>query len=203
MKKSILATLVAIIGIAFSSHAQFGLGLDLGVKAGMAITSPSVSGTQTPGSEISVSGKTSYLGGAFAAVKFSRLAVQGELIFTEQSFELNSPGSNKETIGLTYFNIPLLVKFYLVDKEVLGITLFAGPQFGFRVNESYNDAIKNATSLNSTDISASVGAGLELPLGLRADVRYNHGLGKTLEQTGTDFSISQGVIQVAVGWSFL
>jgi hypothetical protein len=94
------------------------------------------------------------------------------------------------------------LKLYLVG----GLNLQAGPQFGFLASAS-QDAVAGGSvdiknTLKSSDITAALGLGWDLPFGLNIDARYNLGLTKINDVAGSADAKNQ-VIQVSVGFNLL
>jgi hypothetical protein len=108
--------------------------------------------------------------------------------------------------NLNYVNIPVLLKFYLLG----GLHIYAGPQIGFLTGGTYEDLNMAgekveedpADFVKSSDFSLAFGAGMDLPLNLVAEVRYNLGLSDINDITGGVESNSR-VFQLSVGYRFL
>ncbi|OIP49112.1 MAG: hypothetical protein AUK33_11185 [Flavobacteriaceae bacterium CG2_30_34_30] len=177
MKRIILVIFATCFAI--TTNAQ---GIDFGVKAGANFS------TITDASGFD--NKTGFHAGIFLGLKFTdKLALQPELLYSQQGAEFNAG-----KFDLDYVNIPVVLKLYLIQ----GLNLQVGPQFGFVVN----DDIENIGVLAKNkdfDFSGVVGAGYDLPLGLRIDARYNFGLSDVIESE----SWKNGVFSLALGYSFL
>jgi len=153
-------------------------GVDFGVKFGANFANISdASGLDN---------KTGFHAGAFAALKFNdKVALQGELLYSQQGAKF-SPGD----FNLDYVNVPVVVKYYLVQ----GLNIQLGPQFGFLVNDNIKEA-----DPETVDFAAVMGLGYDLPFGLRIDGRYNLGLTEIVKN---DDGKNQ-VFSLALGYSFL
>jgi len=117
--------------------------------------------------------------------------LQPELLYSQQGAEFNAG-----KFDLDYVNIPVVLKLYLIQ----GLNLQVGPQFGFVVNDDITvQGIEGQVKTNDFDFSGVVGAGYDLPLGLRIDARYNFGLSDVIESE----SWKNGVFSLALGYSFL
>lgn len=181
MKKVLIALLVII-----STNTLSAQGLDFGVKAGVNFSSiRDASGLDN---------RTGFVAGIFLGGKLNdNLGVQADLLYSQQGAEFEF-GS----FDLDYINVPIVLKYFV--SESLNIQL--GPQFGVIINDDAQTLLGetiNDIATNDFDISAVVGLGFDLPMGIRLDGRYNFGL--------TDVSKnSEGknsVITLAVGYSFL
>lgn len=157
---------------------SFSQGVDLGIKVGANFASL----TDTD----DVNTRTGLNFGAFATIKFSdKIALQGDLLYSQQGAELLDIGK----VDLDYINVPVVLKYYLVKK----LNIQVGPQFGFLVNDDDLNAA-------STDIAGVVGFGLDLPLGIRIDGRYNFGWTEIFPDVSDQ---KNNVFSLSVGWSIL
>ncbi|GGD92208.1 porin family protein [Planktosalinus lacus] len=175
MKRIIL--LVVVMAFGLNSFSQ---GLELGVKFGANFSTLS----EGPGPEQ----RTGFLGGAFVGIKFSdRIAIQSELLYSQQGAEFDL-----DKVDLNYVNLPVVMKLYLVK----GLNIQGGPQFGFLVDDNLPDSIVEAETF---DLSGIIGAGYDLPFGLRLDARYHFGVTEVEKTT----EAKNQVFSLALGYSFL
>ena len=183
MKK--LLVLVMALGMFGISQAQE---FDLGLKAGVNFSQ------FQDAKNFDSDSRTGLLAGAFVGVKFSdRFVIQPEILYSQQGSD-----SDFGDYHIDYVNVPVIFKFYLIG-DVLNVQ--AGPQFGFVANDDFPEfeAIEEQVEAESFDMSAAVGAGLDLPFGLSVDARYNFGFTETIENTDA----KNGVFSLALGYSFL
>lgn len=170
--------LVAVIAL-FMGTTVFSQSLDLGIKLGANFANIS---------DVSdLSSKTGFQAGAFAAVKFQKVAVQADLLYSQQGAKFKFG-----KFDLDYVNVPIVVKYYLIQ----GLNVQAGPQFGFLVNDDVS-----AGEAKDMDISGVAGLGYDLPFGIRVDARYNFGLTDVSKVAGAEGKNS--VFSIALGYSFL
>lgn len=171
----------------------------LGLKGGLNFSKVDIE-------NISTDNRTGFHGGAFLLMKFSKIGVQPELIFSKQgsSFKFNSQNLDA---NYDYINIPVILKLY----TVAGINIQIGPQFGFIANAeqdvldiSTNTVTKQDVKdqLKGSDISAALGLGWDLPFGLTIDARYNLGLSKINDGSNSPESKNQ-VVQVSLGYKLI
>ncbi|QTY25851.1 porin family protein [Flavobacterium sp. CS20] len=171
----ILKILFAILITAQLTHAQK---IDLGVKIGANFSTLSdVSGFDN---------KTGFNAGFFVGTKISKIGLQAELLYSRQGAEFED-----SDIDLDYINVPVLLKYYLIG----GLNVQLGPQFGFLID----DNLPNLLETKSFDLSGAAGLGVDLPFGLRADVRYVFGLTDVFENSDG----KNGNFTLAIGYSFL
>ncbi|MBW2961171.1 porin family protein [Mesonia aestuariivivens] len=180
MKKLVL--LVVALGMFSISQAQE---FDLGVKAGVNFSQLRDAGD--------VDNRTGVLAGAFVGVKFNKWAIQPEILYSQQGGD-----SDFGDYHVDYVNIPVMFKYYLIGDF---LNLQVGPQFGFVANDDFPEfnAIGDQVESKDFDMSAAVGAGLDLPFGLRVDARYNFGFTDVVENADA----KNGVFSLALGYSFL
>ena len=185
MKKTLLS-LCLLIGLSLSASAQIKFGL--GLKAGLNFADIDISDGPD--------GRTGWHAGAFARLKFTKFAIQAEILYSAQG---------NDELDLDYINIPILAKFYVVG----GLNVYLGPQFGFNVNSSQLELVDEnentvgfADAFDESDISGVIGAGFDLPFGLTIDARYNLGFSdlNNLEDFGFTESVKSRVFQVSVGY---
>lgn len=172
MKNVIFSVLFVLI--AMGTQAQK---FDLGVKLGANFSNVNSI------DEVKFKNKTGLVAGAFLTVGGENFAVQPEILYSQQGAKTDFGDFNMD-----YINVPVMFKFYLVPNL---LNVQAGPQFGFLTHQSLKDQIK----AKDFDLVGVVGAGVDLPLGLRADVRYNFGIDKITKEFGG----KTGVLSIALG----
>ncbi|WP_290626018.1 porin family protein [Altibacter sp.] len=181
MKKLIVLAVIALFGT--SVQAQ---GLDLGIKAGVNFANI------TDASEFS--GRTGFVAGVFLGGKFNdNIGIQGELLYSQQGAEFELGEFN-----LDYVNVPIILKYFVSQ----GLNIQLGPQFGVIVNDDTQTVIGeviNDIATKDFDVSAVVGLGYDLPLGLRVDGRYQFGL-SDVPESGEG---KNSVVTLSIGYSFL
>ncbi|HLU81232.1 MAG TPA: porin family protein [Flavobacteriaceae bacterium] len=180
MKRLILMT--CGIFLALSLNAQE---IDLGIKAGANFANI------TDASNLD--NKTGFLGGAFFAIKFNKMAIQPELLYSQQGAKFDAGD-----FDLTYVNVPIILKYYLIQ----GLNIQIGPQFGFVVKDDISEVfsgIGEGIESNDFDVAGAIGLGYDFPFGLRLDARYNYGFTDVMD--GGEGKNS--VVSLAVGFSFL
>lgn len=180
MKKIIFISAFLLIGI-FQADAQM---LKFGVKAGANFNS--LDGDDAQGLDT----YTSFHFGALLEVKvFENFAIQPELLYSSQGAKVNE--ENIKDINFSYITVPVLAKFYLITDK---LSLEAGPQFSFLVNENVPDQFES----KSFDFAAVGGLGFNFTDNIFAQARYVAGLTDTTK----DAEIKNRVIQVSVGYRF-
>jgi hypothetical protein len=183
MKKNNLFVLALVLmGTTAFSQIRF----DVGLKGGLNFASVNTGATVAQ----NYSNRTGYHFGAYAMVKFTKFAIQPEIVFSRQGQTFTTPSASNLEASFDYINIPIILKFYLIG----GLNLQAGPQFGF-LSSAKGDLINklNNTQLagqdlsnfvNSSDVSIGAGLGWDFPFGLNVNARYNIGLSDVNKYTG-------------------
>lgn len=185
-----------ILALLFSCNTIFAQGIDLGLKAGVNFSNISDVG------DLNLDGRTGFVIGAFAGVKFSdKFAIQGDLLYSAQG--ANSGEEGLDDIDLNYVNVPIVLKYFLTET----FHVHLGPQFGFVVDDNVTRVFSDIAEAEAFDLSGVVGIGLDLPMGIRLDGRYNFGLSdiftSNLEGVEVIEPGQNTVITVSVGYSFL
>ncbi|WP_166921875.1 porin family protein [Flavobacterium poyangense] len=204
MKKMML-TAVAVMAFAFSNAQE----VKFGVKGGINLHT-------LTGDVENESPKVGFQVGGFAEIKISdKFSVQPEILFSTQGAkfeESNSLVSTKDNTCLSYLNVPVMAKFYVVEK----FSLEAGPQIGFLLaakskyetksevfgSESGDEDIKK--DFESIDFGVNFGAGYDFTENLSVGLRYNLGLSNIAKVEAGDekFSVKNSVFALSVGYKF-
>lgn len=197
MKKIIIALAFIAASAGAYAQAQFAVG----IKGGPNFANLNVS---DPGATYKA--RTGWHAGGFVLMKFSKIGIQPEILFSQQGSKIKVQG-NDLNANYSYINIPIMVKLY----TVAGINLQAGPQFGFltKAESDYNPV--TGEPINSTqdfknaykksDVSLAMGVGWDLPFGLTIDGRYNLGLSDVSDQAA--YETKNQVWQISVGYKLI
>lgn len=181
MKKSLIITIALIFTGISTSYAQ---GLKFGVKAGANFST--LEGDNT----YDLSNYTNFHFGALLELEvFQNFSIQPELLYSSQGAKVDSDAV--KDIKYDYVTVPVLAKFYLITDK---LSLEAGPQFSFMINESVPDQFRT----KSFDFAAIGGLGLNITDNIFAQARYVIGLTDTTK----DAEIKNKVIQVSLGYRF-
>ncbi len=181
MKKILIVLLLSIVANVAFAQVQVALGIKAGVNISKfdSNTSDNI---------------TSFHGGAFALFKLTKIGIQPEILLSQQGSKFSDVSLGSQDLKASYLTIPVMLKIYLVA----GLNLQAGPQFGFLTSaELEGKDVKDA--YKSSDVSANIGLGWDLPLGLTIDARYNLGLSEVNADTSLG-SLKSRVIQISVGY---
>jgi hypothetical protein len=188
MKKIIVAAILVLGSV--GAYAQASLGI--GVKGGLNFAK--IDGTSSLGDNYE--SRAGYHFGAFTLIKFGKVGIQPEVLFSKQGTKVSRPNTQDFDANFSYINVPIIVKLY----TVAGINLQIGPQFGFLSRAEWNDEdIKG--SVKNSDVSLALGAGWDLPFGLKIDARYNLGLTKIDNDPARFSNVKNQNIQVSLGYT--
>lgn len=194
MKK--LLTLLLLFFIS-SVSAQ---GLDFGLKLGFNFAN--VSGIDD------FQQRTGLSAGLFAGARLGdKLGFQIDALYSQQGAEVGNTYSDiVQDFNLDYISIPVVVKYYLSDN----LNIHAGPQMGILLNDetSVLNQTFDAIEADTLDWLGTVGIGLDLPLGLRAEARYSFGLTRvngsvTIPSLGTIQEGRTRMTTLSIGYSWL
>lgn len=191
-----------------------GVDFDLGPKMGVNLSQLNASG-----GNMTEPGKNAlgYFGGLFGMIKLTKFGIQPEafLSYDKPTFNLDTSLVNlpstaqqvKTEVQMLNLHIPLLAKYYIIDNEAFGLSLFAGPQFSMLLSQAtkvngqdFKDANgAKQQALKNSNVSAVAGIGIDLPLGFRVDLRYNLGISNISNISGVENRIR--MVQFSVGKS--
>ena len=143
-------------------------GLDFGVKLGFNFAN--VSGIEDFDQRAGLSA------GLFAGARLGdKLGLQIDALYSQQGAEVGQTYSDiVQDFNLDYISIPVVVKYYITEN----LNIHAGPQMGILLNDetSVVGQVFDNIGTDSVDWLGTLGLGLDLPLGLRAEARYSFGL---------------------------
>ena len=148
--------------------------------------------------------------GVAFAVKFNdRYSLQPEMGFSMQGAK--EVYNSSEDFKLHYFTVGVINKLYLVA----GFHLLAGPEFNFKVNDTFSDWYDSDiyddegnylgdTDAQPFDFMIVGGLGYDLPFGLTFEARYKQGLLDVNDffNVDDDKSSLNQVFQIGVAYKF-
>ena len=185
--------IISFILLSFGAHAQASVGI--GIKGGLNFAK--LSGSQDLSANYN--NRTGYHFGAYALIKLGKIGIQPELLYSKQGATV-TVNTNNYDANYDYINVPIIIKLY----TVAGINIQLGPQFGFATSTQLKAASASAQSYNSaiksSDLSAAMGLGWDLPFGLSIDARYNLGLTNNNNIPGTTGDVKNQVIMISAGY---
>ncbi|MBF4518859.1 PorT family protein [Flavobacterium sp. ANB] len=162
MRKIILSALaVMAFGLTNAQSTKFG------VKGGLNLS------TITGGNVEDNKSLVGFHVGGFAEIKIAeKFAIQPELLYSAQGSKFDGgPFFEDFDVKVDYLNIPVLAKYYIVEK----FSVEAGPQLGILLSaKSEGEDVKD--SFKSVDLGFNVGAGFQFTENLSINLRYTIGL---------------------------
>ncbi len=177
--KKIIGLLIVMVSIN-TANAQM---LKFGLKAGANFSN-------LEGDNIEGSTYTSFHFGAVVELKLlENLSLQPEVLYSSQGTKIDSNAF--DDINYNYITIPVLAKFYLTKNK---LSLEAGPQFSFLVNENVQDQFEGETF----DFGIAGGLGYNITEHLFIQARYIAGL----TEASRNAEVTNRVIQLSVGYKF-
>ncbi|WP_047545916.1 porin family protein [Psychroserpens sp. Hel_I_66] len=184
MKKIIVITAATFMTL-FSANAQSdSKALQLGAKGG-------VNFSNIDGDDIGDNkSRTSFNVGLVAEIPLTeRISFQPELLYSGQGFDIQERDQDNAfdtddniEYQLDYIQVPLLFKAYLIK----GLSVEAGPQFGFKINEEIDfqptadggdvDIDRDDSNVKNFDTSLALGSSYKFDGGFFVSARYTFGL---------------------------
>lgn len=174
MKKVFFATILVVLSVVSYGQAK----VELGLKGGVNLAS--LNGGNVDGDNI-----TAWHGGAYGLIKITKIGIQPEALFSKRG---------ADGLDLGYLDVPVMLKYYLAA----GLNLQVGPQFGVLLNAEDANGNDVKGTLKNSDLSAAIGAGFDLPMGLSLTGRYIIGL-SDVNEAGP--SVKGSTWQFSVGYS--
>lgn len=203
----IMVMATALISVNAQSDSK---AFQLGVKGGVNLST--IGGDDLDDAD----SRTSFNAGLFMEIPISeRFSFQPELLYSGQGFDIKE--RNQDNIfdtadnieyQLDYIQVPLMLKVYLIE----GLSVEAGPQVGFKINEKIDfktdggviDIDKDDSYVKNFDAGLAVGAAYKFNNGFFVNARYTHGL-TTIFKDKTIFEgvdAKNKVFQFGVGFAF-
>ncbi|KIA99659.1 hypothetical protein OA88_19535 [Flavobacterium sp. JRM] len=201
--KKITLSIIAVLAFGFSNAQE----VRFGVKGGINLST-------LTGDIYDASSKVGFQVGGFAEIKLSdKFFVQPELLYSTQGAKSKVSAydfSSESNFKFGYLNVPVMAKYYVMDK----FSLEAGPQIGFLVsakndysysvlgyNESGKEDVKD--QFKSIDFGVNFGAGYDFTENISAGVRYNLGLSNITDfGDGDNAKFKNSVFSLSVGYKF-
>jgi len=206
--KKIIFSIATLFAIGFNAHSQE---IKYGIKAGLNIADW---GSDAENTNV----RAGFNAGVLAEIRFGNFALQPEIVYSQQGSKVEYnfysgsiyDGKVEYTSKLDYINIPIAVKYYIIE----GLSIQAGPQIGFLVSakekgETIVDGRAVSAEADAKDLYEKVdlalfgGIGYDLPVGVFFQVRYNAGLSnvnKDPEAAGV--KLTNNVFSFSVGYKF-
>lgn len=212
MKKLILITGIFIFSTTLLHAQADSKAIQLGVKGG-------VNSTKITGDDIDdVKSRTSFNVGLLAEIPITeRFSLQPEVMYSGQGFDVKEIDQDNifdtnENIEyqLDYIQVPVLLKAYLVK----GLSIEAGPQFGFKIHEELDfqpnndggdiEINEDESNVKDFDTGLVLGAAYKFDNGFFVNGRYNMGLTNIFEDNTIfeNVDAKNAVWQFGVGFMF-
>lgn len=175
MKKLIASTFVLLL-VSMQAFAQFSIRPQAGIQFAN-LSYESIQGELNGKTGISF-GVDAQIGGAFY--------IQPGLMISPEKLEIENVGD----IKVTKLNVPIMAGYRLFEPDggrSFGMRIFAGPNFGFNINNTISDAITDITAddLKNFQLSAIAGVGFDISI-LFVDLGYKIGLSETISPRDGD-----------------
>lgn len=212
MKNLILCAVALISGLTVAQAQSDSKAVQLGIKGGL--NSSTISGDDIG----ELKSRTSFNAGLVAEIPISeRVSFQPEVFYSGQGFDIQE--NDQDNIfdtddnveyQLDYIQVPLLLKVYLVE----GLSVEAGPQFGFKIHEEIDfepnndggdiEIDSNDSNIKDLDTGIALGTAYKFDNGFFLSGRYTFGLTNIFED-GTAFEnvdAKNNVWQFGLGFMF-
>lgn len=173
------------------------MAISFGVKGGVNFATVTGNDVDSPDS------RTSFHVGVVAEFPLADIfSIQAEALYSGQGFDFDfeGPDGDKVELQLDYINVPVLAKVYVTK----GLSIEAGPQFSFLVNEEVDlnpnsdDGDFDMDEAETFEFGVAAGLTFQTEMGLFATGRYNVGLTEIYK----DVDAKNSVFQLGIGYKF-
>lgn len=173
------------------------MAISFGVKGGVNFATISGNDIDSPES------RTSFHVGVVAEFPLADIfSIQAEALYSGQGFDFDfdGPDGDKAELQLDYINVPVLAKVYVTK----GLSIEAGPQFSFLINEEVDlnpnsdDGDFDMDEAETFEFGVAAGLTFQTEMGLFATGRYNVGLTEIYK----DVDAKNSVFQLGIGYKF-
>jgi len=167
-------------------HVSAQVGVGFGIKFGANFADQAVE-------DIDTKTITDFHVGGYLNLNFTeQLGITPEVLFSAQ-------GSKQDGVRVDYDYIAIPVMLRIKPVEMLSLQV--GPQFSFLTKAEVEDVGDIKDQLKKNDFGLAFGAGVHLPVGFNAGIRYV--LGFTNVSDVSEESIKNRTFQIYVGWTIL
>lgn len=137
-----------------------------GAKGGANITRGVFDGTSTTNYALN------YHAGFITQIHLAnKIGLDVELLYSKKGWKIPNDALNHYVrIDLTYLNLPILLNYKVIEK----LSVYAGPEFGYKINETGNKAAP-VLEYEKFDFGLTFGASYTLSSKLGVDLRYVYG----------------------------
>lgn len=219
LKKNLVLVFICIVSITYGQNAIGGkIGLNFATFTGDTDDLESDGNDKgfNPGLQI---------GGVFEIGINDLISIQPELLYIQKGVRLKSsedffgnPVESEASLVFNYLELPLLVKIKLGNPESTNFFINVGPSFGYTLSGKSKSKIsfdgetetneedfefEENDEFNRFDISATLGAGVNIPLGpgkLFVEARYLLGFSNLIDSDFNDDKLKNGGIGLGVGY---
>lgn len=143
--------------------------------------------------------KSGFHVGGYYRAEAGFFSVEPGIQFSQKGYESNNGQTGaKIDESLSYVDVPLLFRLNFLPS----LNVLAGPQGSVLISRKYSDGTNTVTSteiIRGYDVAGVVGLGVNLPLGINAQVSYDFGL-TSLNYFDTD--VKSRVFKLSVGYDF-
>lgn len=171
MKKIIVGALLMFIGTSAFSQ---GLDLNLGVKGGGNFSNLRYL------DQLNLEGRVGFHAGIFLGLKLSgKFGLQADALYSQQGAKFSADAGD---FDLNYVNLPIVLKYYLVEDEGLNVQI--GGQYGFLISDKINAVVGDVqynVKANDSDVEGIIGLGYEFLDKVQIEARFHLGFTEVTE----------------------
>ncbi len=186
-----------------------------GVKVGLSMVKMTGEGTEDleDAFELDLKSKMGFCAGGFLVFDLTpEIAFQPEVLLVQKGVKGEEEVFNETltvNVSAMYIDIPLLFKYTLPAQGVVIPAVFAGPYFGFKVDDSVKveyagQSETESLDAKSLDYGVVLGAGIDYPISsgkVVFDARYVLGLAN-INSEEDEGAVKNGGLMIMIGYAF-
>jgi hypothetical protein len=187
--------LFVLLVVTMTATSMYGQGVSGGLKFGVNLANQKF---ESDGFSITPDGRTSFHAGLFLTTMVTEnFGIQPELLYNSVGSKFDISGSDIVQ-KFNYLSVPIMFRY----SPVQVFNLHAGPQFGILLSatQEFDGDSEDIEDVKTLDLGLGFGAGLDLPMGLTASLRYTLGLSNIADTDDDDATMKNNVFQISLGY---
>ncbi len=185
--KYFFTVIVALIMSTLFTHQAQSQFISYGIKGGLNLAN--IGGSDAGDTE---SRQGFHVGGFLGVSLLGIVAAEGGAYYSQKGYIHTNTGVE---VVSSYVDVPVVVKFSPLPL----FHFFAGPQASFLIDNKVGD-VSFVDGLREVDMAVVVGAGMNIPMGIRVSVGYDYGF--TSLDESDEFEAYNRVLKFTLGYKF-
>lgn len=188
--------MLLLLGTAFITNeakAQSNSPIHFGIKGGANSSNLSLSN-----SDLEAKRSLSYHAGVFTRVDFSKLYLQGEMLYSQKKSKIENGSAGTEQAKWNSIEVPVVVGYKLLRSEGATLRVFGGGVYSYTLNDKASilkQVSQSFEKFDKSNIGYQAGAGIDLGR-LTFDLKYEG----ALTNISKDFKARPNTIHASIGF---